>query len=163
MLVLATIGLLFVGLLAVAGFAVMAQRRLRSLGMLSSLGATDRHVRIITLANGAAVGVTSAAVGAAVGLAGWVAFRLSGQGILLWMGPIWILLVIPVLDALIGVDTSNPPEWATEQLEQDDSSAVAQSLHEIDGVDASELVELQLDAFHWANEIARDQAAVPAH
>ena len=49
----------------------------------------------------------------------------------------------------------------TEELEQDDSSAVARSLQEIDGVDASGLVDLQLDAFHWANEIARDQAAVP--
>ena len=34
-LVLATLGLLFVGLLAVAGFTVMAQRRLRALGMLA--------------------------------------------------------------------------------------------------------------------------------
>ncbi len=41
MLVLGTLGLLFVGLMAVAGFTVMAQRRLRALGMLGSLGATD--------------------------------------------------------------------------------------------------------------------------
>ncbi len=80
-LVLATIGLLFVGLLAVAGFAVIAQRRLRSLGMLSSLGATDRHVRLVMLANGAAVGATSAAVGAAGGLGVWVAFAPSLQSI----------------------------------------------------------------------------------
>jgi putative ABC transport system permease protein len=73
-LVLATIGLLFVGLLAVAGFTVMAQRRLRALGMLGSLGATDRHVRLVMLANGAVVGAVAAAVGAAVGLAGWLAF-----------------------------------------------------------------------------------------
>src|SRR5262245_11990589 len=39
-LVLATIGLVFVGLLAVAGFTVMAQRRLRALGMLGALGAS---------------------------------------------------------------------------------------------------------------------------
>src|SRR5437660_240557 len=32
-LILATVGLLFVGLVAVAGFTVMAQRRLRALGM----------------------------------------------------------------------------------------------------------------------------------
>jgi len=78
-LVLATIGLLFVGLLAVAGFAVIAQRRLRSLGMLSSLGATDRHVRLVMLANGAAVGVTSAVIGAAVGLGAWIALAPSLQ------------------------------------------------------------------------------------
>ena len=81
-LVLATIGLLFVGLLAVAGFAVIAQRRLRSLGMLSSLGATDRQVRLVMLANGAAVGVSSAVVGAVVGLVVWIAVAPSLQSTL---------------------------------------------------------------------------------
>ncbi|MDQ1398017.1 MAG: putative transport system permease protein [Acidimicrobiaceae bacterium] len=73
-LALASIGLLFVGLVAVAGFTVMAQRRLRALGMLGSLGATDRHVRLVMLANGAAVGAFAAFVGTATGLAGWLAF-----------------------------------------------------------------------------------------
>ena len=72
-LVLSTMGLLFVGLLAVAGFTVMAQRRLRALGMVGSIGATDRHVRLVMLANGAAVGATAAIVGTLVGLAGWFA------------------------------------------------------------------------------------------
>jgi putative ABC transport system permease protein len=73
-LVLSTLGLLFVGLMAVAGFTVMAQRRLRALGMLGSIGATDRHIRLVMLANGAAVGATAAIVGTVVGLAGWFAF-----------------------------------------------------------------------------------------
>jgi putative ABC transport system permease protein len=73
-LVLGTLGLLFVGLLAVAGFTVMAGRRLRALGMLGSMGASDRHVRLVMLANGAAVGATAAIVGTLVGLAGWFAF-----------------------------------------------------------------------------------------
>jgi putative ABC transport system permease protein len=80
-LVMATIGLLFVGLLAVAGFAVMAQRRLRALGMLGSLGATDRHVRLVMLANGAAVGATASVVGAALGLVIWIAFAPLMQSI----------------------------------------------------------------------------------
>ena len=80
-LVMATIGLLFVGLLAVAGFAVMAQRRLRALGMLGSLGATDRHVRLVMLANGAAVGATASVVGAVVGLVVWFAFAPLMQSI----------------------------------------------------------------------------------
>ena len=71
---LSTIGLLFVGLVAVAGFTVMAQRRLRALGMLGSLGATDRHVRLVMLANGAVVGAVAAVVGTVIGLAGWIAF-----------------------------------------------------------------------------------------
>ena len=70
-LAMATMGLLFVGLIAVAGFTVMAQRRLRALGMLGALGATDRHVRLVMLANGAAVGAVAAVVGATIGLAGW--------------------------------------------------------------------------------------------
>jgi putative ABC transport system permease protein len=74
-LVLGTVGLLFVGLLAVAGFTVLAQRRQRALGMLGSLGATDRHVRLVMLANGAAVGVSAAVIGTVVGLAGWLAFE----------------------------------------------------------------------------------------
>jgi putative ABC transport system permease protein len=73
-LVFATIGLLFIGLVAVAGFTVLAQRRLRALGMLGAVGATDRHVRLVLLANGAVVGALSAVTGAMIGLAGWIAF-----------------------------------------------------------------------------------------
>ncbi len=80
-LVLGTVGLLFVGLLAVAGFTVLAQRRLRALGMLGSLGATDRHVRLVMLANGAAVGVSAAVIGTVVGLAGWLAFEPSLESV----------------------------------------------------------------------------------
>jgi putative ABC transport system permease protein len=76
-LVLETVSLLFVGLLAAAGFAVMAQRRLRALGMLGALGATDRDVRFAMIANGAAVGVVAALAGAALGLAGWIAIAPS--------------------------------------------------------------------------------------
>ena len=60
--------------MAVAGFTVMAQRRLRALGMLASLGATDKHVRLVLLADGAAVGVAGAIAGGVAGLAAWFAF-----------------------------------------------------------------------------------------
>jgi putative ABC transport system permease protein len=73
-LVFDTIALLFIGLIAVAGFTVLAQRRLRALGMLQAVGATDRHVRLVLLANGAVVGIIAALTGAAAALAGWVAF-----------------------------------------------------------------------------------------
>jgi putative ABC transport system permease protein len=72
-LVLDTIALLFVGLIAVAGFTVLAQRRLRAFGMLQAVGATDRHVRLVLLANGAVVGLIAGIAGAVAGLAGWVA------------------------------------------------------------------------------------------
>ena len=72
-LVLDTVALLFVGLIALAGFTVMAQRRLRALGMLAAVGATDKHVRLVLLANGAVVGAIAALIGAVAALAGWAA------------------------------------------------------------------------------------------
>ncbi len=71
-LAMATIGMLFVGLLAVAGFAVVAHRRMRALGVLSSVGANDRSVRLVMLANGAAVGITSAVGGGVIGFIIWL-------------------------------------------------------------------------------------------
>lgn len=72
-LLLATIGLTFIGLLSVAGFTVVAHRRLRALGMIGAIGATDRQVRRVLVANGVAVGVVGAVVGAVLGLAAWFA------------------------------------------------------------------------------------------
>ncbi len=69
------VGMLLIALVAVGGFTVLAQRRLRSLGMLESLGATDRHVRLVVRANGVVVGVVGALAGAALGLALWLAYR----------------------------------------------------------------------------------------
>jgi putative ABC transport system permease protein len=74
-LALATIGMLLIALVAVGGFTVLAQRRLRSLGMLEALGATDRNVRLVVRTNGAVVGVVGALAGAALGLAAWLAYR----------------------------------------------------------------------------------------
>jgi putative ABC transport system permease protein len=69
------VGMLLIALVAVGGFTVLAQRRLRSLGMLESLGATDRHVQLVVRANGVVVGVVGAVIGAAVGLLLWLAYR----------------------------------------------------------------------------------------
>ena len=74
-LLLATIGLTFIGLLAVAGFTVMAHRRQRALGMIGALGATDRQVRRVLVANGAGVGTVAAAAGVLIGLAVWFTLR----------------------------------------------------------------------------------------
>src|SRR5579859_3191515 len=69
------VGMLLIALVAVGGFTVLAQRRLRSLGMLASMGATDRHVRLVVLANGAVAGIVGALLGLVAGLAGWLAYR----------------------------------------------------------------------------------------
>jgi putative ABC transport system permease protein len=71
-LIVAAVGLMFVGLLAVGGFAVVAARRQRALGMLGAIGATRRHIRLVMLANGAAVGVVGAVVGFGLGLGLWL-------------------------------------------------------------------------------------------
>jgi putative ABC transport system permease protein len=70
----ATAFLLLASLVAAAGFAVIAQRRLRQLGMLAAIGATKKHVRLVLLAHGAFVGAISAAGGAVVGVAVWILF-----------------------------------------------------------------------------------------
>lgn len=68
-----TMALLVVALGAAAGFVVVAQRRLRQLGMLAAVGATERHLRLVTVANGVVIGVAAAGTGAVVGVAGWTA------------------------------------------------------------------------------------------
>jgi putative ABC transport system permease protein len=70
-----TLGMLLIALVAVGGFTVVAQRRLRAIGMLASLGATDRNVRLVVRANGVVVGVVGAVIGAGLGLAAWLAYR----------------------------------------------------------------------------------------
>ena len=74
-LALATVGMLLVALVSVGGFTVLAQRRLRSLGMLGALGATDRNIRLVVRINGVLVGVTGAVLGLVLGLAAWLAYR----------------------------------------------------------------------------------------
>jgi putative ABC transport system permease protein len=64
--------LLLVCLIAASGFAVLAQRRLRQLGMLAATGATRRQLRLVVVANGAVVGVIAAVGGALAGLALWI-------------------------------------------------------------------------------------------
>ncbi len=94
-LVVEVLGLVFIGLVSVAGFSVMAQRRLRALGMLSAIGATERNLRLVMIANGLAVGVTAALAGAVLGFAAWLAY-------------------LPTLQQATGhvVDPANLPWWA---------------------------------------------------
>jgi alkane 1-monooxygenase len=42
-----------------------------------------------------------------------------GLDIFWWLGPIWVLIIIPILDAVFGTDRSNPPDWAVEPLSED--------------------------------------------
>ena len=74
-LALAVVGMLLIALVAVAGFTVIAQRRIRAMGMLGAIGATPTQIAGVVRANGLVVGVAGALVGAALGFAAWAAYR----------------------------------------------------------------------------------------
>ena len=76
-LVALVLGMLLIALVSIGGFTVLAQRRMRSIGMLESTGATDRHVRLVVRANGTVVGAVGAILGFVLGLAVWLAYRPS--------------------------------------------------------------------------------------
>ena len=76
-LALDTLGMLLIGLVAVGGFTVLAQRRLRSIGMVGALGATDRHIRLVVRANGVVAGVVGTVIGVVLGC--WSGWR-TGRG-----------------------------------------------------------------------------------
>jgi putative ABC transport system permease protein len=72
-LALVTVLLLLVSLVAAAGFAVIAARRQRQLGMLAAVGATRKQLRMVMVASGVLVGVMAAVAGTVAGLALWFA------------------------------------------------------------------------------------------
>ena len=109
---LATVVLLLVALIAAAGFVVVAQRRLRQLGMLAAIGATQRHLRLLLLANGATVGAIAAVAGTALAGAGWIAVapRLetaAGHRIDRFDLPWWLI----VAGMLLAVGTATAAAW----------------------------------------------------
>lgn len=89
----ASVALVLVGLVAAAGFVALAHRRQRQLGMLGAIGATERHLRLVVLAN-AVIGLVAAIAGAGFGIAGWFA-------------------VAPRLEESVGyrIDPLNVPWW----------------------------------------------------
>jgi putative ABC transport system permease protein len=102
----ATVFLLLASLVAAAGFAVIAQRRLRQLGMLAAIGATQRHLRLVLLTNGAVVGAIGAVLGTVVGLGLWFAIvptlETAFDHRIDVLGLPWMLLALAVLVAVLG-------------------------------------------------------------
>ncbi|MGI8449820.1 MAG: FtsX-like permease family protein, partial [Streptosporangiaceae bacterium] len=120
-LALAVLGLIFIGLVAVAGFTVLAQRRLRALGMLGSLGAADRHVRLVMTANGAIAGLTGTMAGAAAGFAAWFAYRPSleasaGHQIDPLHLPWWLIVTGMVLAIATATAAASRPARAVARI-----------------------------------------------
>ncbi|VXC40242.1 fatty acid desaturase [Nocardioides sp. AX2bis] len=51
-----------------------------------------------------------------VAYGGWLA---TGSGLWFWVGPVVILVVVPAVDLVAGLDRANPPDDVIEALEQD--------------------------------------------
>jgi putative ABC transport system permease protein len=102
----ATVFLLLATLVAAAGFAVIAQRRLRQLGMLAAIGATEKHLRLVLLWNGAVVGAIGALIGTVAGLALWLAiaptFEPAVDHRIDRLSLPWPLLAMVVFVAVVG-------------------------------------------------------------
>jgi putative ABC transport system permease protein len=98
--------LFLASLIAAAGFAVVAQRRLRHLGMLAAIGATRKHLRLVLLANGALVGAIAGVLGTVAGIGLWIAagptletalgHRIDGLSL-----P-WTVIAATILLAILG-------------------------------------------------------------
>lgn len=50
---------------------------------------------------------------------GYALWWVTGAGVAFWIGPIVILVVVPLIDLATGLDRSNPPDDVIEALEQD--------------------------------------------
>jgi putative ABC transport system permease protein len=105
-LALATIGMLLIALVSVGGFTVLAQRRLRAIGMLESMGATDRNVGMVLRANGVIVGMVSALVGFVLGLLAWLAYRpndeQSAHHLISMFALPWTVIVVAMVLAVVA-------------------------------------------------------------
>jgi len=66
----AVLGMLLIAMVGAGGFTVLAQRRLRSIGMLAAQGARQSNIRLVVRANGVATGAVGAVAGFVLGLAG---------------------------------------------------------------------------------------------
>ena len=99
------LGMLLIAMVGAGGFTVLAQRRLRSIGMLAAQGATQSSIRLVVRANGVATGVIGAVAGFALGLLAWLAYRPHVQasahhviGVLqLPWTVVWISMALAVL------------------------------------------------------------------
>ena len=103
----AVLGMLLIAMVAAGGFTVLAQRRLRSIGMLAAQGATVSNIRLVVRANGVATGVVGAVAGFVLGLVAWLAYRPQAQAsahhvIGVFQLPwtvVWVSMILAVLAA----------------------------------------------------------------
>ena len=101
----AVLGMLLIAMVGAGGFTVLAQRRLRSIGMLAAQGATQSNIRLVVRANGVATGAVGAVAGFVLGLVAWLVYRpyvqasahhVIGVFQLPWT-VVWVSMVLAVL------------------------------------------------------------------
>ena len=117
----ATLGMLLIALVGVGGFTVLAQRRLRSTGMLGAQGATDSNVGLVVSANGFATGIVGAVAGFALGLAAWLVYRPHVQAsahhvIGAWQLPWLVIFVSMALAVLAAYLAASRPARAVARM-----------------------------------------------
>ena len=120
-LAVAVLGMVFTGLVAVAGFTVMAQRRLRALGMLSALGATQANVQLVMAANGAMVGLSGVSAGTLIGLAAWFVYAphlqaFTGHTVDPLNLPWWVIITAMVLGVVTATAAAVQPARAVARI-----------------------------------------------
>ncbi|HWG01584.1 MAG TPA: FtsX-like permease family protein [Trebonia sp.] len=102
----AVLGMLLIALVGIGGFTVLAQRRLRAIGLLAAQGATERDIRLVVQANGAATGLAGAVTGLVLGFLAWLAYRPQAEsGAHHVMGVFqlpWTVIVISMALAVIA-------------------------------------------------------------
>ena len=116
----AAVAMIEVALMCSAGFAILGQRRLRQLGILSSVGATSQQLRGALRANGLFVGLTGGTVGVIIGFAASLAARPTLEGAIGWRIPTWAVpwpAVIPLI-ALAGAAGLTAAWWPAHSLSQ---------------------------------------------
>ncbi len=100
------LGMLLIALVAVGGFTVVAQRRMRAFGVLESLGASDKNVKLVVKADGVIVGVVGSLVGVVIALAGWLAYRpvleSSSHHLISVLAVPWTVVVASMLLATVA-------------------------------------------------------------
>lgn len=105
---------LLVALVAAAGFVVITQRRTRQLGMFMANGATDRHLKLVVLANGALVGSLGAVAGGLLGVVAWIGVaplleEPSGHRIDRLHVPWWLIGAALLLAVFTAIAASRKP------------------------------------------------------
>jgi putative ABC transport system permease protein len=117
----AILGILLIALVGVGGFSVLAQRRLRSIGMLAAQGATERNIRLVVSANGIATGIAGAVAGLVIGFIGWLLYRPTAESsshhlIGIFQLPWTVIIASVVLAVVATYFAASRPAWTISRV-----------------------------------------------